>query len=113
MRVGVDAREAFRHNPRGIGLYARHLMREFAELCPDNEFLLYHERDEPPDMPPIPPNMRGVRTEVRGSPLAHMGARRDAVALATRRTRHLPRHLQHVAPSLATVARTTDGGLSP
>lgn len=67
MRIGLDAREAFRLNPRGIGLYARHLMREFSELCPDNEFLLYHERDQPTDMPPIPPNMRGVQTEVRGS----------------------------------------------
>jgi len=69
MRVGVDAREAFRHNPRGIGLYARHLMREFSALCPDDEFLLYHEREQPPDMPPIPANMRGVRTEIPGSRL--------------------------------------------
>lgn len=63
----MDAREAFRHNPRGIGLYARHLMREFAELCPENEFLLYHELETPPDMPPIPPNMRPTQASMRGS----------------------------------------------
>ena len=67
MRIGLDAREAFRQNPRGIGLYARHLMREFGELCPEHEFALYHERETPPDLPPIPTNMRPVRAEMRGS----------------------------------------------
>lgn len=66
MRIGLDAREAFRENPRGIGLYARHLMREFGELCPEHEFLLYHERPAPPDLPQIPPSMRPVRATCKG-----------------------------------------------
>ena len=66
VRIGIDAREAFRLHPRGIGLYVRHLMREFSDLAADQEFLLYHERDLPEDMPPIPENMRPVRTEIRG-----------------------------------------------
>jgi glycosyltransferase involved in cell wall biosynthesis len=65
--IGLDAREAFRQNPRGIGLYARHLMRELGALCPEHRFLLYHERPTPPDLPPVPANMRPVRAEVRGS----------------------------------------------
>ncbi|MHC4852449.1 MAG: glycosyltransferase family 4 protein [Planctomycetota bacterium] len=69
LRIGMDAREAFRHNPRGIGLYCRHLMREFGELCHEDELLLYHEREMPPDMPPIPANMVPVRTEIRGARL--------------------------------------------
>ena len=64
--VGLDAREGFRHNPRGIGLYARHLMREFGALCPDVQFRLYHERSIPPDMPPIPDNMLPVQTNIPG-----------------------------------------------
>lgn len=43
MRIGIDAREGFRPQPRGIGLYVRHLTREFAALAPDDEFLLYHQ----------------------------------------------------------------------
>ena len=35
MRIGLDAREAFRKEPRGIGLYVRHLMRELTSLAPD------------------------------------------------------------------------------
>ena len=69
LRIGLDAREAFRQNPRGIGLYARHLMREFGALCPEVEFLLYHEREAPPDLPPLAPNMRPVRTATRGGRL--------------------------------------------
>jgi len=67
MRIGLDAREAFRQNPRGIGLYARHLMREFGALCPEHEFVLYHEREAPPDLPPVPANMHPRRAEIRGS----------------------------------------------
>lgn len=63
----MDAREAFRQNPRGIGLYCRHLMREFQDLCPEDQFLLYHERQTPPDMPDIPPNMVPVRCDVPGA----------------------------------------------
>ena len=66
LRIGLDAREAFRENPRGIGLYARHLVREFGSLCPETEFLLYHERPNPPDLPPIPKAMRPVRATCKG-----------------------------------------------
>lgn len=69
VRVGLDAREGFRQNPRGIGLYVRHMMREFAQLCPDVEFLLYHEREPPPDLPDTPPNMRAVKVTLPGSRL--------------------------------------------
>ena len=43
MRIGIDAREGFRPRPRGIGLYVRHLAREFTQLAADEEFLLYHQ----------------------------------------------------------------------
>ena len=49
MRIGIDAREGFRPQPRGIGLYVRHLAREFARLAPDDEFLLYHQLVLPDD----------------------------------------------------------------
>jgi len=88
MRIGLDAREAFRSNPRGIGLYARHLMREFGELCPEHEFLLYHEREAPADMPPVPANMKPMLTQIRGGRhhlwermLMPWRLRRDDVAL--------------------------------
>ncbi len=66
MRIGLDAREGFRENPRGIGLYVRHLLREFATLAPAEEFVLYHERRTPPDLPPLAPNQRAVRATMRG-----------------------------------------------
>lgn len=69
MVVGLDAREAFRFQPRGIGLYARHLIREFGTLCPEVRFKLYHERERPADLPPIPPNMAPVQATIRGSRL--------------------------------------------
>lgn len=69
MRIGLDAREAFRWQPRGIGLYVRHLMREFAALCPEVEFLLYHQRPLEPDMLTIPANMRAVRSDLPGGRL--------------------------------------------
>ncbi len=65
--VGLDAREAFRFQPRGIGLYARHLMREFGALCPEVRFRLYHERERPADLPDVPPNMTTVQATMRGS----------------------------------------------
>ena len=67
VRVGLDAREGFRQNPRGIGLYVRHMIREFSALCPDVEFLLYHEREAPPDLPSVPQNMRPVQVTLPGS----------------------------------------------
>ncbi len=67
LRIGLDAREGFRENPRGIGLYARHLWREFGAIGGDFEFLLYHERPRPADLPPIPESCRPVRFTVRGS----------------------------------------------
>ncbi|MBL9078142.1 MAG: glycosyltransferase family 4 protein [Planctomycetes bacterium] len=66
MRIGIDAREAWRPEPRGIGLYVRHLMREFAALAPADEFLLYHQLQLPPGAIEIPPNMRPVPTDLPG-----------------------------------------------
>ncbi|MBM3972807.1 MAG: glycosyltransferase family 4 protein [Planctomycetes bacterium] len=65
MRVGVDAREAFRAEPRGIGLYVRHLLREFAALAPADDFRLYHQ------LPPLPGltlagNQRPVHADMPG-----------------------------------------------
>ena len=67
--VGLDAREAYRFEPRGIGLYVRHLIREFGALCPDVAFRLYHEREPPADLPEIPGNMTPVHATMRGSRL--------------------------------------------
>ncbi|MBK8095646.1 MAG: glycosyltransferase family 4 protein [Planctomycetes bacterium] len=67
MRIGFDAREGFRPEPRGIGLYVRHLMREFSALCPDVEFLLYHQLPLPAGSIEIPANMRAVHTDLPGS----------------------------------------------
>ncbi|MCR9248148.1 MAG: glycosyltransferase family 4 protein [bacterium] len=69
MKIGIDAREALRPEPRGIGLYIRHLAREFAEIAQDDEFLLYHQL--PDELPPerafdVAPNMRKVRTDIPG-----------------------------------------------
>lgn len=69
MRVGLDAREAWRPEPRGIGLYVRHLMREFGTACPDDEFLLYHQRSLPAGSIEVPSNMRAVRTDLPGGRL--------------------------------------------
>ena len=69
MRIGFDAREGFRSEPRGIGLYVRHLMREFGALCPDVEFLLYHQLPRPANGIDVPPNMRAVRTDMPGGRL--------------------------------------------
>lgn len=66
MRIGIDAREAFRPEPRGIGLYVRHLMREFATVAPDEQFLLYHQLTLPAGAINIPKNMRAVHTDMPG-----------------------------------------------
>lgn len=66
MRIGIDAREAWRPEPRGIGLYVRHLMREFATAAPDDEFLLYHQLQLPPGAITIPGNMRARHTDMPG-----------------------------------------------
>jgi len=66
MRIGIDAREGFRPEPRGIGLYVRHLVREFARQAQQDEFLLYHQLQKPADFD-IPPNMRAVHADMRGS----------------------------------------------
>lgn len=66
MRIGIDAREAWRPEPRGIGLYVRHLMREFATLAPEQQFLLYHQLQLPAGAITIPPNMRPVHTDLPG-----------------------------------------------
>lgn len=66
MRIGIDAREAFRPEPRGIGLYVRHLVREFAAQAPGDEFRLYHQLTPPPGTFVIPPNMRAVHTDMPG-----------------------------------------------
>lgn len=67
--IGLDAREACRPQPRGIGLYVRHLVREFAALCPEVRFLLYHQRRLDPGMLEVPPSMRAVRCDPPGDRL--------------------------------------------
>ncbi|MFQ5505758.1 MAG: glycosyltransferase family 4 protein [Planctomycetota bacterium] len=64
--VGFDAREAFRENPRGIGLYCRHLLREYGRITHDFHLLAYHERPTPPDLPPLPPCVTPKLTTMRG-----------------------------------------------
>ena len=66
LRIGLDAREAFRPEPRGIGLYVRHLVREFTTLAAEHEFVLYHQLQLPPGAFPIPANMRARHTDMRG-----------------------------------------------
>jgi glycosyltransferase involved in cell wall biosynthesis len=65
-RIGLDFREAFREDPRGIGLYCRHLMREYGAIHPDLDFILFHERELPRDMPEIPEFMRTQRLDIKG-----------------------------------------------
>jgi glycosyltransferase involved in cell wall biosynthesis len=66
MRIGIDAREAFRPEPRGIGLYVRHLVREFATLAADTDFLLYHQLTLPRESYRIPANAHSVHTDMPG-----------------------------------------------
>jgi glycosyltransferase involved in cell wall biosynthesis len=69
MRIGIDAREGFRPHPRGIGLYVRHLAREFATLAPDDEFRLYHQLVLPDDAENpfvLGANQRAVHTDMPG-----------------------------------------------
>ena len=69
MRIGIDAREGFRPQPRGIGLYVRHLTREFATLAADDEFLLYHQRKLPADAKnafQLAANQKSVHTDIPG-----------------------------------------------
>ncbi|MFK7741269.1 MAG: glycosyltransferase family 4 protein [Planctomycetota bacterium] len=68
MRIGIDAREAFRPQPRGIGLYCRNLAREFAKAAPDDEFLLYHQLllDESGEPFELASNQRSVHTDLPG-----------------------------------------------
>lgn len=66
MRIGIDAREAWRPEPRGIGLYVRHLMRAFGTLASEHEFVLYHQLQLPAGAIPIPPNMRARHTDLPG-----------------------------------------------
>lgn len=68
MRVGIDAREAFRPEPRGIGLYVRHLLREFAAqgAAGADEYLLYHQLPMPACGLPMPANARPVHTDLPG-----------------------------------------------
>ena len=72
MRIGIDAREGFRPEPRGIGLYVRHLAREFRTLAADDEFLLYHQAELPPDCATpfeLGANQRSVLADMPGARL--------------------------------------------
>jgi glycosyltransferase involved in cell wall biosynthesis len=69
MRIGIDAREGFRPQPRGIGLYVRHLVREFAALAAEEQFLLYHQLTLPEntDNPfVLAANQQSVHTDIPG-----------------------------------------------
>ena len=72
MRIGIDAREGFREQPRGIGLYVRNLIREFANLAADDEFLLYHQlklADDSKNPFHLAANHKAVHTNIRGDRL--------------------------------------------
>jgi glycosyltransferase involved in cell wall biosynthesis len=69
MRIGIDAREAFRPEPRGIGTYIRHLADQFGRHGNDHDFLLYHQLQLPPGSFPLGTNMRAVHTDLPGSRL--------------------------------------------
>ena len=66
MLWAMDAREAFRETPRGIGLYQRHLIREFPPLSGGARFLLYHQRPRPASMPEPGPSFRARRIDMPG-----------------------------------------------
>jgi glycosyltransferase involved in cell wall biosynthesis len=66
MRIGIDAREAFRPEPRGIGLYVRNLVRAFGASASGDEFRLYHQLTLPPGAFPLPPNVRAMHTDLPG-----------------------------------------------
>ena len=65
MRIGIDAREAFRSEPRGIGHYVQSLLREFPAVAPGDEFLLYHQLPQPAALT-LGPNLRAVRADMPG-----------------------------------------------
>lgn len=69
MRIGIDAREGFRPQPRGIGLYVRNLAREFATLGADEQFLLYHQltlADDAENPFVLGANQKSVHTDMPG-----------------------------------------------
>ncbi|MBL8753531.1 MAG: glycosyltransferase family 4 protein [Planctomycetes bacterium] len=66
MRIGIDAREAFRPEPRGIGLYVRNLVHAFGQAATGDEFLLYHQLTLPAGAFPLPANCRAVHTDMPG-----------------------------------------------
>lgn len=66
LRIGIDAREAYRPEPRGIGLYTRHLVRALGTIADDCEVLLYHQRILPPGAFPLPANARAVHCDLPG-----------------------------------------------
>jgi glycosyltransferase involved in cell wall biosynthesis len=65
MRVGIDAREAFRSEPRGIGSYVQGVLRELPAVAPGDEFLLYHQLPRPAALT-LGPNLRPVRADMPG-----------------------------------------------
>ena len=65
MRIGIDAREAFRKEPRGIGLYVRHLANEFAK-APTHEFSLYHRNPAGAEGVAQAPHLRYVFADMPG-----------------------------------------------
>ncbi len=66
MRIGIDAREAYRPEPRGIGLYTRNLVGALCALMPGDEFVLYHQLPLPEGSFPLPRNARGSLTDLPG-----------------------------------------------
>jgi glycosyltransferase involved in cell wall biosynthesis len=52
MRIAWDARPLSRRDARGIGNYARCLLRELVRLEPNDEFLLFHSDGSVGDLPP-------------------------------------------------------------
>ncbi|MBL8725951.1 MAG: glycosyltransferase family 4 protein [Planctomycetes bacterium] len=66
LRIGIDAREAYRPEPRGIGLYTRHLVHALGTVAAGHELQLYHQRTLPPGAFPLPANARAVHTDLPG-----------------------------------------------
>ena len=66
MRIGIDAREAYRAEPRGIGRYVRNVLDAFRRLAVDDELLLYHQLELPDGAFQLAPNERDVLTDMPG-----------------------------------------------
>jgi len=61
LRVGMDAREPLRPQPRGIGQYGSNVLRAMQREADDVEFVLYHQED----LPATPPDFVGPKARTQ------------------------------------------------